>query len=95
MNNNIFVINYKLINKYLKNYPEYKFLKVCEEKNKNIMQALYAMIDLLEEEEEKRDILNIAFNKKSVKKIKNNKNEMEKDNNHLFDNHKLKKYLDF
>ena len=42
------------INKYLKNYPEYKFLKVCEEKNKNIMQALYAMIDLLEEEEEKK-----------------------------------------
>ena len=51
----------------MKNYPEYKFLKVCAEKNKNIMQALYTMIDLLEEEEEK-DELKIDFNNHKLKK---------------------------
>ena len=50
------------------------------------MQALYAMIDLLEEEEEK-DELKINFN--SVKKTKNIKI------NKYIINHKLKKYLDF
>ena len=68
MYSNTFYFNYKQINQYLKNYPEYKFLKVCAEKNKNIMQALYTMIDLLEEEEEEKDELKINFN--SVKKNK-------------------------
>ena len=56
-----------IINQYLKNYPEYKFLKVCAEKNKNIMQALYAMIDLFQEEEEK-DELKIDFDNHKLKK---------------------------
>ena len=43
-----------IINQYLNRYPEYKFLKVSAEKNKNINEALYSMIDTIEELDEEK-----------------------------------------
>ena len=97
----------KIINEYLKNYSEYKFLKVCPEKNKNIQEALYTMIDLLDgdyEEEnikEQEEFFKINKVKQRTKDLKknqifvDNKNEMKNDSKSLFNNHKLKKYLNF
>ena len=103
-NNNI---SDDIINQYLKNYSEYKFLKVCPEKNKNIYEALYTMIDLLDNDYEgKKEEENIIINRKNKNKLKQNKkdlklnninnlNVMKNDNKSSFDNSKLKKYLDF
>ena len=43
-----------IINQYLNCYPEYNFLKVSAEKNKNINEALYSMIDTIEELDEEK-----------------------------------------
>ena len=103
-NNNI---SDDIINQYLKNYSEYKLLKVCPEKNKNIYEAIYTMIDLLDSNyEEKKEEENIIINRKNKNKLKQNKkdlklnninnlNVMKNDNKSSFDNSKLKKYLDF
>ena len=61
-----------MINQYLKNYSKYKFLKVCPETNKNIQEALYAMIDLLDGDCEEKNIKEqeelIKINTKKLKK---------------------------
>ena len=53
-----------IINQYLNCYPEYKFLKVSAEKNKNINEALYSMIDTIEELDEEKVEEKINFRNK-------------------------------
>ena len=53
-----------IINQYLNRYPEYKFLKVSAEKNKNINEALYSMIDTIEELDEEKVEEKINFRNK-------------------------------
>ena len=86
----------EVINKEIGGY-KYKFIKVSS--NKNIIKAIEELIDLLEEESEKRikDFLQLNKAKHPKKREKSKKKiiDNDKNDNVNYNYNKLKKYIDF